>query len=497
MEIDWIRRSKVLKPEVRNFINGQWQESGGKDRLLKHGPRDGQTLYEFGAGAKEEVHRVVALARQTFEDGRWSKVTVQRRKNVLHKLADLIEKHREELALLESLDVGKPISNALSFDIPAAAETIRFSAEAADKFYGRVFGADSSNLSYQLRRPIGVVAGITAWNFPFLIAAGKIGPALATGNSVILKPSELASLTSARIAELAVEAGVPEGVLNVIHGGPLIGAMLARHQHIDLVTFTGSTQTGKRLFVSAGTSNMKRLVLECGGKAPNIVFDDSPNLEAVAEAVLGRAFMNQGEVCTASSRLLIQESVKGLFMPILLEKIAGLKPGDPLNPDTRFGPLISKGHRQRVQNYIDSGIEDGSRIAYQGTAPAPHEGGFYLSPIIFDQVSSSQKIAREEIFGPVLSVLTFKDEDEAIRIANDTIYGLSAIIWTQSMTRAHRLTQGIKAGWITVNATGKPVGGPAGHMLSIGGHKQSGIGVEGGIAALEEFTTSTAVQYFV
>jgi acyl-CoA reductase-like NAD-dependent aldehyde dehydrogenase len=496
MEIDWIGRLKTVKPQVRNFINGRWQAGSGTEKLEKISPRDGQLLCEFGAGDEKEVDEVVALARQSFEDGRWSKLPVQRRKDVLHKLADLIERHREDLALQESLDVGKPISNALSFDIPMAAETIRFSAEAADKFYGRVYGADPTNLSYQLRRPIGVVAGITAWNFPFLIAAAKVGPALATGNSLILKPSELTSLTSARMAQLAVDAGVPEGVFNVIHGVGRIGAALARHRDVDLISFTGSTQTGKKLFTAAGESNMKRLVLECGGKAPNIVFEDAPNLEGVADAVLGRAFMNQGEVCTASSRLLVHQSIKPEFMAIVAKKAAAFHPGDPLDPATRFGALVSRGHRDNVQGYIDGALKDGTKIAYQSSSPAPFEGGFYVPPIIFDSVSPEQRIAKEEIFGPVLSVITFKDEEEAIRIANDTIYGLSAILWTQNMGRAHRMSQGIKAGWIVVNATDKPLGGPA-HALSIGGHKQSGIGVEGGIAGLEEYTSSTAVQYYV
>jgi acyl-CoA reductase-like NAD-dependent aldehyde dehydrogenase len=496
MTIDWIARAQSVKHEVRNFVNGRWRPNGGSERIEKHGPRDGQVLCEYGAGDAREVDEAVAIARQAFEDGRWSRLTVQRRKDVLHELADLIDAQREELALLESLDVGKPISNALSFDIPAAAETIRFSAEAADKFHGRVYGADAGNLSYQLRRPAGVVAGITAWNFPFLIAAGKIGPALATGNSLILKPSEITSLTSARIAELAVEAGVPEGVFNVIHGASGVGVGLSRHRNVDLISFTGSTQTGKKLVIASGESNMKRLVLECGGKAPNIVFDDAPGLDGVAEAVLGRAFWNQGEVCTASSRLLVQAGVHDEFLAILAKKAAALQPGDPLKPDTRFGALVSRGHQRKVQSYIDGGLRDGIPVAFQARSQAPCDGGYYVPPIIFDHVAPGHRIAQEEIFGPVLSVLTFRDEDEAIRIANDTIYGLSAILWTRSMGRAHRMTQGIKAGWITVNATDKPMGGPA-HALSIGGHKESGIGVEGGIAGLEEYTTSTAVQYFV
>jgi acyl-CoA reductase-like NAD-dependent aldehyde dehydrogenase len=443
------------------------------------------------------MEEAVSTARRAFDDGRWSKLPTQRRKDVLHKLASLIEAHKEELALLECLDVGKPISDALGFDVPAAAALIRFNAEAADKFYGKVYGVDQSSLSYQLRRPVGVVAGIVGWNFPLLLATGKIGPALATGNSLVLKPSELTSFSAGRVAELAMDAGVPEGVFNVIHGGGGVGASLAHHSGVDLVTFTGSTHTGKSLLIAAGQSNMKRLILECGGKAPNIVFDDSPNLEAVADAVVTRAFYNQGEVCSASSRLLIQESIKDEFLPILIRKASALSPGDPLRADTKFGAVVSQGHKKKILVYIDSGEREGARRVYQSDASVPHEGGYYIPPVIFDRVSPGQTIAQEEIFGPVLSVISFRDEEEAIQIANSTIYGLSAILWTKDLGRAHRVTQGIKAGLIVVNAIDKPAGGPGKGVMSVGGHKESGAGVEGGLEGLEEYTSRTTVQFFV
>ena len=494
MSIDWLSKSRDLQLRVRNFVDGRWSESGGKP-LEKYGPRYGQLLCRFGAGVTEEVNGAIASARRAFEDGRWSKLPVQRRKDVLHKLAALMEERSEELALLECLDVGKPISAAFGFDVPTAVSTIRFSAEAADKFYGKVYGVDQSNLTYQLHRPIGVVAGIVGWNFPLLLAVAKIGPALATGNCLVLKPSELTSFSAARIAELALEAGVPEGVLNVIHGDGGVGAALAQHHDVNLVTFTGSTQTGKKLLIASGQSNMKRLILECGGKAPNIVFDDSPDLEAVADAVVGRAFWNQGQVCTASSRLLIQDSIKDELLRIVIKKTSALQLGDPLKAETKFGAVVSQGHKQKVLGYIDSGERD-ARMAYRSESPAPYESGFYVPPVIFDHVSPEQKIAQEEIFGPVLSVISFRDEGEAVRIANNTIYGLSAILWTKDLGRAHRVTHGIEAGWIVVNATDKPMGG-SGDTMSVGGHKESGIGVEGGIEGLEAYTTRTAVQYFV
>ena len=496
MSIRWIERSQTLKLAVRNFVNGRWSESDG-EFLEKYSPRDGSLLCRFGTSEAREVEVAVTTARHAFEDGRWSKQPTQFRKNVLYKLARLIEAHSEELALLECLDVGKPISDALTFDIPAAAAIIRFNAEAADKFYGKVYGVDHSSLSYQLHRPLGVVAAIIGWNFPLLLAAGKIAPVLVSGNSLILKPSELTSFSAARIAELALEAGLPEGVFNVIHGGGDVGAALAHHRDVNCITFTGSTLTGKKLMIAAGQSNMKRLILECGGKAPNIVFDDSPNLDAVAEAVVSRAFWNQGQVCTASSRLLIQENVKDELLPILIKKTSALIPGDPLSPVTTFGALVSHGHKQKVLAYIDSGEKEGANIAYQSNSPPPFESGFYIPPVIFDQVKPEGKLAQEEIFGPVLSVISFRGEAEAIRIANETAYGLSAIIWTKDLGRAHRLTQGISAGWVVVNATDKPVGGPDGDVISVGGHKQSGLGTEGGVEGLENFTSTTAVQFFV
>lgn len=497
MEIDWISRSQELQLRVRNFVDGRWQPESENGTIEKYGPREGRLLCSFGTRDVRSIDIAVANARSAFEDGRWSRLPVQRRKDSLYKLAALIEKHCEELALLECLDVGKPISDALTFDVPAAAADIRFSAEAADKLSGSVYAVDQTSLSYQLRRPIGVVAGIVGWNFPLLLAAGKIGPALATGNSLILKPSELTSFSAARVAELAIEAGIPEGVFNVVHGDAPVGAALAHHQGIDLVSFTGSSATGKQLLIASGRSNMKRMILECGGKAPNVVFNDAPNLDGVADAIVSRAFRNQGQVCTASSRLLIQEGIKKDLLQAVIQRTSKLSPGDPLQPDTRFGAVVSHGHKQKILAYVESGEKEGATLVYQSRSPAPHEGGFYVPPVIFDNVSSHQKIAQEEIFGPVLSVLSFRDEEEAIRIANDTVYGLSAILWTRNMARAHRVTQAVNAGWVTVNATDRVMGGPGAGVLSIGGHKESGIGAEGGLAGLQAYTNETTVQFFV
>lgn len=495
--VDWIARARSLALRVENFVDGSWEAARGDDAIAKYSPRDGQLLYHVPAGHPEDVHRAVANAKTAFNDGRWALLPVARRKEVLRKLANLLRAHRDEFALRESLDVGKPIGDSFGFDVDAAAESIDFSGEAADKFYGKFYAADASSLSYQLLRPVGVVGAIVGWNFPLVLAAGKIGPALAAGNSVVLKPSEFTSLSASALAELAIEAGVPPGVFNVVTGGPPTGAALAGDPSVDLLTFTGSTKTGKEIMIASGRSNMKRLILECGGKAPNIVFDDCPDLEPVADAVVARAFYNQGEVCAASSRLLVQEGIKDSLVREVIRKAGALTPGDPLLLDTKYGALVNDAHERKVKSYIEHGLTEGATVVYQSDAPRPLNGGFYMGPLIFDRVRPGQRIAQEEIFGPVLSVISFRDEEEALRIANGTIYGLSAIVWTKDIGRAHRVTQAMRAGWVVINATPRPGAGPRMSVLSIGGHKQSGFGLEGGLEGIEQYTSRTAVQWFV
>jgi acyl-CoA reductase-like NAD-dependent aldehyde dehydrogenase len=495
VQIDWIAKSMSVRPDLQNFIDGQRRPIGGSP-IDKISPRDGALLCRFGSGVPSEAAAAVAVARRAFEDGRWSKLSARRRMDVLYKLSALIEAHAEEFALLECLDVGKPISEAAGWDVPAAAAIVKFNAEAADKLYGSVYAVDTSSLSFQLRRPIGVIAGIVGWNFPLVLAVTKMAPVLAAGNSLVLKPSEFTSFSTGRLAALALEAGVPEGVFNVVHGNSAVGAALGHDRDVDLLTFTGSTLTGNKHMVAAGQSNMKRLVLECGGKAPNIVFEDCPDLDAVADGIVARSFWNQGQVCTASSRVLIQQSIKDELLPKIIERTAALGLGDPLDPATRFGAVVSREHQRKVLGYIESGVAEGAAVVFQSRSPVPHAGGFYVSPVIFDEVSPRQRIAREEIFGPVLSIMSFTDESEAIRIANDTMYGLSAIVWTRDLGRALRLTQGIHAGWVSVNATAKPGGGPAEGEFPVGGHRQSGFGVEGGIEGLAAYTAQTCVQWF-
>jgi acyl-CoA reductase-like NAD-dependent aldehyde dehydrogenase len=496
MTSDWHKRSKSLMPRVRNWIDGRSCDTNGSV-IEKRAPRDGRSIYQFGSGTSADVDAAVAAARRTFGSGVWSTWRVGHRMAVLQRLADLIEKHSQEFALLECMDVGKPIRDARAFDLPAAISTIRYDVEAADKWHGDVYATDSSSLSYQLHRPLGVVGAIVGWNFPLVLAVGKVAPALATGNCLILKPSELTPLSACKLAELSAEAGLPPGVLNVINGDGAVGAALARHGDVDLVTFTGSTRTGKQLLIASGQSNMKRIVLECGGKAPNIVFDDCPDLDAVAESIVARAFWNQGQVCTASSRLLIQDTVREDLISRVIHKASRLIPGDPLDAETGFGAVVSAGHREKLLSYVDAGKSAGARVAFASSIEAPVPGGYYVAPVIFDDVVPGMRIAQEEIFGPVLSIMSFSDEREAIKIANDTIYGLSAILWTRDLGRAHRVTYGVRAGWIVVNATHSPSGGPTARALSIGGHRESGIGAEGGIEGLETYTAKTAVQMFI
>jgi acyl-CoA reductase-like NAD-dependent aldehyde dehydrogenase len=485
--MNWRQKAETLALDcVRDFIDGRWQTHAASATAQKFGPRDGALLYRLPLGGAAEADRAVASARVAFEDGRWSRLPLKRRQDVLLRLASLIEQHREELALLECLDVGKPIHDAFNFDLPAASDFIRYCAQAIDKLHSKLYWSEPSSLAYELRRPVGVVVGIVGWNFPLDQAVQKMAPALAMGNTLVLKPSECTSLSAARLAELAVQAGVPPGVFNVVHGNHQLGAVLAYHRDVDLLSFTGSTRTGRELLLAAGNSNMKRLILECGGKAPNLVFEDCPGLDAVAEAVMASAFWNQGQVCVASSRLLVEESIKESLLEKLTEKALRLVTGDPLDPSTRFGALVSRAHSDKVASYINE-AERTAHLVCRGPASIPVANGFYVAPHIFDQVTAAQKLAQEEVFGPVLAVLSFRDEAQAVAIANDTIYGLSAILWTRDLGKARRVAHEIRAGSIIIHATDRAQAEVNDVALSLGGHKQSGLGVEGGLAGLEAY----------
>ena len=490
---NWHARAKAADLSIRNFIDGQYEDTAGNNIISKHSPRDGELLYSFRDGDSTLVDRAVVNARQAFEDGRWSELSAQQRKSVLQKLADLIEIHKEEFALYECLDVGKPITNALNGDIPRSASRIRSAAESAAQLLSPS-GMDVSNFAYQLRKPVGVVAAIIGWNFPLSLATTKVGPALAMGNSLVLKPSEFTSLSASRLAELAIEAGVPPGVLNVVHGsGVAVGDALARHPDIDLLGFIGSSATGKKLMQAAGQSNMKRLILECGGKSPYIVFEDCPDdLDAIAANIVSTAFTNQGAVCVAGTRVLIQESLKEKLLPKIVALAKKLIPQDPLESSSTFGALVNEAHMQKVLGYIESGKQEGANLILGGKRVLEASGGYYVEPTIFDNVDPQQKIAQEEIFGPVLSVFSFKDEEDAIKLANNTCFGLAAYAATENLGRAQRLGKKLNAGMVMIRGTSTPSGG--GVNISIEGQRESGFGPMGGLAGLAAYTVSSAVH---
>lgn len=418
---DWVTQSAQLEIEGRAFVNGVYVDALDGQVFECLSPIDGRFLASIANCEAADADRAVKVARDTFDSGVWSRLSPASRKEAMLRFADLLEQHAHQLALLETLDMGKPISDSLGVDIPCAASAIRWSGEAIDKIYDEVAATPHDQLGLVTREPVGVVAAIVPWNFPLMMACWKLGPALATGNSVILKPSEKSPLTAIRIAQLAIDAGIPAGVLNVLPGfGHTVGKALALHMDVDTIVFTGSTKIAKQLMIYAGESNMKRVWLEAGGKSPNIVFADAADLQAAAESSASAIAFNQGEVCTAGSRLLVERSIKDKFLPLLIEAFKGWKPGNPLDPATNVGALVDRQQMNNVLSYIEAGHADGAKLLVGGKQVLEETGGTYVQPTIFDGVSNAMKIAQEEIFGPVLSVITFDSVDEAIAIANDS-----------------------------------------------------------------------------
>lgn len=481
---EWAARAQGLSFRNEAFINGRHVAAASGKTFDCVSPINGQVLTQVAACDVEDVDRAVKAARAAFESGVWSGLAPKRRKRVLLKFAELIERHADELALLETLDMGKPISFARTQDIPGVVECFTWNAEAIDKVYDQVAPTGQDALALITREPVGVVAAVIPWNFPLMMFAWKVAPALAAGNSVIVKPAEQSPLSALRVAELASEAGIPDGVLNVLPGfGETAGQALGRHMDVDMVAFTGSTEVGKYFLKYAAESNMKHVSLECGGKSPNIVFADAPDLSAAAEAAGMGIFFNSGQVCVASSRLLVEESIHDRFIEKVKAVGEAMRPADPLDPRTTMGSMADETQATRVLNYIGIGRQEGAELLYGGRRVLEDTGGSYVEPTIFGGVNNDMTIAREEIFGPVLSVMTFREADEAIRIANDSIYGLQATLWTSDVRRVHTLSRRLRAGTVYVNTIG---GGDM--TMPFGGYKQSGIGRDKSIHGIEKYT---------
>ena len=479
-KIDQLRQQAVSPQSL--FIDGRWQAAAEGRTMAVVSPIDGKPLTTLAAAGAADVDRAVASARNSFEKGTWSKAAPAERKKVLLKIAELIEKHALELAVLGVRDNGTEISMALKAEPGSAAGTFRYYAEAIDKVYGEIAPTAENVLGLIHRAPVGVVAAIVPWNFPMMIGAWKIAPALAAGNSVVLKPAEGASLTLLRLAELCAEAGLPEGVLNLVTGeGRVTGEALGLHRDIDVLAFTGSGPVGRKLLEYSARSNLKRVYLELGGKSPNIVFADAPDLAQAAKVSAYGIFRNSGQVCVAGSRLLVERAIAEEFSEKVAKIAAAMKVGDPLHLATEAGAISSEIQLQKDLGFAEQALSEGAKLRTGGARILEETGGFYMQPTVFD-VTPSMTLAREEVFGPILSIIPFDTEEDALKIANSSEYGLASAVWTANLSRAHRMVRGIRAGVVHVNTYGG-----ADNTVPLGGVKQSGNGHDKSLHALDKY----------
>ena len=479
---DWEQLAAATRPEGRAFIDGKLVASLDGQVFDDVSPVNGRVVTQVARCGPADVDAAVVSARAAFNEGGWRRTDPATRKRVMHRFAQLIREDIDQLAILETLDVGKPILNSVNVDVTFAADCIAYYAEFADKLYDEVAPTAPHELALVRREPLGVVAAVVPWNYPLIISAWKLGPALLAGNSVILKPAEQSPLTAIRLGELAVAAGIPPGVLNVVTGfGEEAGKPLALHADVDMVSFTGSTEVGKLMLRYAGESNMKRVALECGGKSPHVVMKDA-DIEAAASGIAWGIYYNAGETCHAGSRVIVHESIKDKLIEAIAKVAATITLGHPFEPATQMGALIDQGHMQRVLGYIDSGISQGAGVALGGKRTFEEFGGYYVEATVLDGVRADMRVAREEIFGPVLTVSTFSDEAEAVKLANDTIYGLAAAVWTSDMNVSHRLSGALKAGTVWVNTFDR-----SSLATPFGGFKQSGFGRDRSYHAIDKY----------
>jgi acyl-CoA reductase-like NAD-dependent aldehyde dehydrogenase len=477
---------------TKAFIDGAFRDAASGETFVTENPATGQPLAQIAAGDAADIDAAVRAARRAFDDGRWSRLAPADRKRTLLRFADLLEANLEELALLDSLEAGKPITDTRDVDVPDAVHTFRWFAEAIDKMFDAVSPTGPEALGLIVREPVGVVGAVVPWNFPLLMATWKAAPALAAGNSLIIKPARFTSMSVLRMAEIAAEAGLPDGVLNVVPGaGSTAGQALGRHMDVDMVTFTGSTEVGRSFLHYSAESNLKEIALEMGGKSPQIVLADPPELDRVAEQVLVAGLMNMGENCSCGSRLLVHRSVREELVEHLVEGLRAWPVGDPLEPETRLGPMIEKPHLDKVLGYIEAGRAEGARVVTGGERTLTETGGYFVAPTIFDDVANTMTIAREEIFGPVISIVPFDDEAEAIALANQTNYGLAASVYTTNLDRAVRVARAVRAGTVGVNAYSE------GDVTTpFGGYKESGFGGrDKGLESFEQYTEKKTIWF--
>ena len=482
--IDWHERAQALRIDGRIVIDGQRRSAASGQTFSCISPIDGRVLGEVARGGQPDIDAAVASARTAFDDGRWAGRSPAQRKRVLLRFAQAILAAKEELALLETLDMGKPIQYSLSVDVPSAAGCIAWYAEAVDKVYDEIAPTGANALALITREAMGVIGAIVPWNYPMIMAAWKLGPALAAGNSVVLKPSEKSPLSALRLAELAVEAGLPPGVFNVVPGyGAEAGEALALHMDVDAIGFTGSTRTGRRMLEYSGRSNLKRVYNELGGKSAFLVFPDFADLQRAAATVAASMFFNQGESCNAPSRVLVHEDIADEFTAAVAALAPQYAPADPLHAATVMGALVDDTQLNTVMGYIEAGHAEGAQCIAGGHRVRTETGGYYVEPTVFADVAHTMKIAREEIFGPVLSIIRFKTEAQALQMANSSPFGLQASVWSDNINRAHRVARALRAGTVHVNQYDEDD-----ITVPFGGYKQSGNGRDKSLHAFDKVT---------